>query len=175
MKNTIFMVNSWYLEADHLISNNEISEAIELLERILLEEPGYGKAHNALGWIYFHKLDEYVKAENHFRAGIRMEPDLPMNYLNLVYLLNYLRRTAEVRTILDLAVSVPGSALSILYHEYGRSFEMEGHHKLAYNWYIRAIDASMDKAERESYIHSKNRAFEKWRKHRFSILKLFDS
>jgi hypothetical protein len=54
-------LNEDFLRADDLIRDNKISEALKLLESIILEDPGFGKAHNHIGWIYETKLSVFYQ------------------------------------------------------------------------------------------------------------------
>ena len=62
-------------EADELIRNNKIADAVELLEGIISQVPDYGKAYNHLGWVYETKLKELSKAEEMYRQCIAFNPD----------------------------------------------------------------------------------------------------
>lgn len=145
--------NTWiealFLEVDSLFSKSEFSEGRKLLEEILEAEPGYGKAHNHLGWLYYAKLDDYAKADYHFKLAIRFAPEYPAAYMNLSYLLNYLNRYDELVAHVDLALRVEGTTKSVLYNELGKSHEFNGNYAEANKAYKAAIRFSLNSEEME--------------------------
>jgi tetratricopeptide (TPR) repeat protein len=57
--------------------------ALKLLDRLLYEEPGYGRLHHTLGVIYFTYADDVTLAESHFRMAITFDKKFadPYTYL----------------------------------------------------------------------------------------------
>lgn len=144
-------INGWveelFLKVDDLFSKNEFFEGKKILEEILEQEPGYGRAHNHLGWLYYAKFDEFEKAENHFRLSIKFAEHYPAGYMNLTYLLNYLNRHQDLIDHVGQALQVEGAGKSILYNELGKSYEINGRYKEATESYRSAIRFSLNKEE----------------------------
>lgn len=163
--------NDWmdalFLDADKHFSKGEFVEGKNILEEILAQEPGYGRAHNHLGWLYYAKLDEYAKAEYHFRLAIRFAPAYPAAYMNLCYLLNYLNRYHDLKEHIARALTIEGTAKSQLYHELGKSHEVNGRYAEATEAYKEAIRFSLSSEEVEALnahvqrVKGKTNLFEK--------------
>lgn len=94
------------LEADASIRNNAYLEAKQLYEQMLMDEPTSHHAHNCLGWLYKSQLDDYEKAEKHYRAAIKYAPSYPHPYINLAVLLTDMERWIELELLLDTAKEV---------------------------------------------------------------------
>ena len=65
--NSSFQLDEMFFEADALIAQGKITEAISTLEAILVEDASFGKAYNHLGWIYETKFKDYAKAEEFYK------------------------------------------------------------------------------------------------------------
>lgn len=144
-------INAWveelFLKVDDLFSKGEFFEGKKILEEILEQEPGYGRAHNHLGWLYYAKFDEFEKAENHFRLSIKFAELYPAGYMNLTYLLNYLNRHEELIGHIDKSLKIEGTVKAVLYNELGKSYEINGKYKEAIESYRSAIRFSLNKEE----------------------------
>lgn len=147
--------NSWieelFLKVDDHFSKGEFALGKTVLEEILESEPGYGRAHNHLGWLYYAKFDEFEKAEYHFRLSIKFAATYPAAYMNLTYLLNYLNKHTELIEHIDHALKVEGTIKSTLYNELGKSYEINGKYKEATASYRSAIKYSLNKEEMNSF------------------------
>lgn len=147
-------INAWveelFLKVDDLFSKGEFFEGKKILEELLEQEPGYGRAHNHLGWLYYAKFDEFEKAENHFKLAIKFAALYPAGYMNLTYLLNYLNRHEELVRHIDKSLKIEGTVKSTLYTELGKSYEINGKYKEATESYRSAIRFSLNKEEMAS-------------------------
>lgn len=150
-----------FLEAEKLLNENDFAAAKGLLEEILEMEPGYGRAHNHLGWLYYAKFDNYERAAYHFRLAIKFEPGYPASYINYCYLLNEINNEPELRSLAMKALEVPGVNKAVIYNELGRSSEMSGYYKDALANYKEAIRYSMNKNEIEVFNLNIERAKQK--------------
>lgn len=148
-KSTTFETN--FLKADDLIRENKISDAIELLESIIYEEPDFGKAHNHLGWIYETKLQNGKKAELHYKQAIKSDPAYTASYINYSYLLSNQNRFDELKTHLDKAILVAGINKATIYNEYAIMFELQGNYKEAVSSFKKAIQHCLDVKIIETY------------------------
>jgi len=145
----LFWIEEQFLEVDKLLEKAQYAEAKKLLEQILEDEPGFGRAHNHLGWLYYAKLDDYEKAAYHFKLSIKFSANYPAPYLNYTYLLNYLNRHDDLVEHVASALKVEGVSQSIINNELGKSYEVNGNFKAAVNAYMEAKRFSLDKKETE--------------------------
>lgn len=135
MDNISFLENQ-FIKADSLISEGKISEAKEMLEDLLQENPDFGKAHNHLGWIHSNKLSNYEKGEYHYKLAIKFDPKYPASYLNLTYLLVDLGKLSEAKELINTALTkVDGADNASYLSELGRIYEYEGRFLEAYSYY----------------------------------------
>lgn len=137
MENAIWIEDE-FLKVDKLYDEGEFIECKRLLNYILEEEPGYGKAHNLLGWLYYSRLDDYKKAAYHFKLAVKFAPTYPPGFINYAYLLNYLNRHADLLAHAQEALKVEGVNKYVIHNEIGRSHEMNGHYKKATKAYKEA-------------------------------------
>lgn len=147
MKENNLWVEERFLKVDDFYSKGEFAEGKKILEEILESEPGYGRAHNHLGWLYYAKFDDFEKAEYHYKLAIKFAADYPAPYLNLTYLLNYLNRYEEIKNHIEVALKVDGTVKSVLYNELGKAHEVNGNYAEASKAYKAAIRFSLNKDE----------------------------
>jgi tetratricopeptide (TPR) repeat protein len=133
-----------FFEADNLIKESKIGEATALLNEIITEMPEYGRAHNHLGWIFETKLNDYTKAENHYKAALQFTPEYPAVYYNYSILLSTLNRFDELTALLEKAINVPGINKATITNEYGIMYEAQGKYKEAIESYTQYIRYSYD-------------------------------
>src|SRR5262245_55146485 len=69
MSDNYNLVEEYFMQVDKLFADNEFVQGKKLLEEILEMEPAYGRAHNHLGWLYYAKLDNFEKAEYHYKSA----------------------------------------------------------------------------------------------------------
>ena len=60
-----------FFEVSKAIDQHNIGAAKQLLDEILLIDPGYGRAHNHLGWIYETKIKDFKNAQRHYELAIK--------------------------------------------------------------------------------------------------------
>jgi tetratricopeptide (TPR) repeat protein len=76
-----FELEEKFMDADNMIKDNYIAEAVRLLNEILAEAPDFGKAHNHLGWIYETKIKDYDKATEYYRLALKFSPDMRLHII----------------------------------------------------------------------------------------------
>jgi tetratricopeptide (TPR) repeat protein len=145
------------LEADELIRQNKISDAIHLLEGIIAEAPDFGKAYNHLGWIYETKLKDFESAEKMYRQCLAYHPQYPPVYLNLAIVLSTLGKFSELEELLRKGLEVPGVDKAAIYNELGIMFELKLAFALALDHYRQAIAHSLNDTNVELYMKSMER------------------
>jgi tetratricopeptide (TPR) repeat protein len=141
-------------EADELIRNNKIADAVNLLEGIIAEVPDYGKAYNHLGWIYETKLKDVNSAESMYKQCLAYNPEYPPVYLNLSIVLSTLGKYDEVETLLLKALQVPGVDKSAIYNEHGILNELRQDYNAAIEKYKEAIRFSLSDVNVDTYAKS---------------------
>ncbi len=154
-------LDEMFFEADSLIVQKKISDAVNLLEAILNEDPLYGKAYNHLGWIYETKYKNYIKAEEYYRKCLEITPDYPAVYLNISVVLSHLGKWHDLEQILNGALVVPGVDKATIYNEFGIMNELQGKFEEAINYYKTAIRFSLTDATIDTYYASTKRCIKK--------------
>jgi tetratricopeptide (TPR) repeat protein len=147
-------LDEMFFEADALIAEKKVVDAVSLLEGILNEDPSYGKAYNHLGWIYETKYKDYTKAEHFYRKCLEYTPDYPAVYINISVVLSHLGKWEDLDKILGSALKVPGVDKGTIYNEFGIMNELQGKFQNAVDFYKMAIKISLADANIETYFAS---------------------
>ncbi|MBI3520985.1 MAG: hypothetical protein HY062_16725 [Bacteroidetes bacterium] len=147
MKENNIWIEELFLKVDDYFTKGEFAEGKKVLEEILEYEPGYGRAHNHMGWLYYAKLDDNAKAEYHYKLAIKFAADYPAPYMNLTYLLNFLNRYNELVDHVNIALAIEGTVKSVLYNELGKAHEINANYSEAAKAYKNAIRYSLNKDE----------------------------
>ncbi len=150
-----------FFEADALIKEKRITEAISTLEVILVEAPDYGKAYNHLGWIFETQYKDYVKAEDMYRKCLALDPNYTPIYVNFSILLSTLGKYAEQLELLNTALEVPGIDRPNIYNELGICLEMTGRYDDAMEKYKMAARLTLLDANIDTYLNSIERCKKK--------------
>lgn len=140
-----------FFEAESLIEQRQVAQAVGLLETIIEEQPDYGKAHNHLAWLYEHEYKEFSRSEKHYKAAITFCPDYPSTYINYCHLLSRLGQLDELEKMLITAQHIVGMKKSEILHEYGILNEMRGDYLAAANHYQDAILHSLNNSDIATY------------------------
>lgn len=150
-----------FFEADSLIKERKITEAISTLEAILVEAPDYGRAYNHLAWIYETQYRDYAKAEDLYKRCIAIEPNYTPAYLNLSINLSTLGKYEEQLTFLDAALRIPGIDRAGMYNEMAIAKELLGLFEEAIKYYKEAIRFTLVDANLATYSASIDRCMRK--------------
>ncbi len=121
-----FRLEEMFAEADGLIKEGRLTDAVNLLEAIIAENPSFGKAYNHLGWVYETKLQDIEKAEMHYQLAIKFSPNYAPSYYNYAILLSTYKKYEELDLLLNRALKVPGINKGSIYNEYGLMYEALG-------------------------------------------------
>ncbi len=140
-----------YLEAEEAIRNTNYLHAKQLLENIILDEPTTAQAHNSLGWLYRTQFDDYERAENHYKAAIRSNPDYPHAYVNLMVLYTYQEQWSKLRPIADKAMARPLVDKSLVNYRLGIMEEYLQNFDSAISYYKKAIKLCLNFDSIEDY------------------------
>ncbi|MFQ5751289.1 MAG: glycosyltransferase [bacterium] len=88
------------LDAQKFLTENKISEAIEVLSKLLLLEPDASSTHNQIGECYF-KLKQHRSALKSFMKAVRLNPQDRLAVLNLIMILTELKQNERAIRILS--------------------------------------------------------------------------
>ena len=120
-------VEELFLEAEADIKNNAHVEAFRKYETILYDEPNHAPSHNSMGWLYKTQIDDYLKAENHFKAAIKTQPLYPHPYFHYAVLLTDMERYEELKNHLTRCLNIPTIEKSWVYYRYAVMEELRMH------------------------------------------------
>ena len=148
---SLLKYDEMFFEAERLIDERDIVQAVSLLEAIIEEQPDYGRAHNHLGWLYEHEYKDFSRSEKHYKAALTFVPDYPNVYLNYSILLSRLERLDDLKKLLDRAIHVIGIKKAEVFYEYGILYEMKGDFGVAFEYYKKAIFHSLINKDIETY------------------------
>lgn len=139
-------VENLFLEVGKAIEEHKISEAKNILEEILSIDPGYGRAHNHLGWIYETKIKDYAKAQRHYELAIKFcRGTYPIVYVNYAYLLIEFNHFEKAKTIIEEGLKIEGSDKATLKYQQGKIQEHLQNYYLSYQLYNTALKLNFNK------------------------------
>ena len=150
-----------YLDAENDVKNNNFLDAFKKYESILYDEPSNAATHNSLGWIYKTQMDNYTKAENHYLAAIKGEPDYPHAYVNYAILLIDMERYSDMKKLIKKAMNVGAIEKAGLYYRLGLANELQLKFEMAISFYEKAILISLNNEKIKSYKEDIERVKEK--------------
>ncbi len=161
-------VENLFLEVGKAIDDRDISGAKELLEEILSIDPGYGRAHNHLGWIYETKLKDFEKAQRHYQLAIKFcKGDYPVIYVNYGYLLIEFGQFELAEKIIAEGLQTQGADKATLQYQLGKISEHRQQYKNAMKLYKNAQKLSFNKdfhSMLDGEIHRVNSKLSFWDK-----------
>lgn len=129
-------VENLFLEVGKAIDERDMSGAKDLLEEILSIDPGYGRAHNHLGWIYETKIKDFDRAKRHYSLAIKFcNGTYPVAYVNYGYLLIEFGHLEEAENVIEEGLQTNGADKSTLNYQKGKIAEHRQQYKLAVNQY----------------------------------------
>lgn len=141
----------FFVQADRLLNEGIVLDAVDKLTQILKRNPRFGKAYNHLGWVYETKYKNYPRAEEYYRAAMQYAPHYNATYLNYAYFLSNQGRYDELKNHLDKIVQIPGIAKDTIANEYAIMYEIQGNPKAAMDYYHQAAIVTLDNAKLERY------------------------
>lgn len=139
-------VENLFLEVGKAIDERDLSTAKYLLEELLSIDPGYGRAHNHLGWIYETKIKDFEKAQRHYQLAIKFcKKTYPVVYVNYGYLLIEFGHLDEAEKIINEGIRINGADLATLYYQKGKIAEHKRDFVKAYKIYLEAQKLNFNK------------------------------
>lgn len=154
----IAFVENLFMEANALMNEQQFAEAKTQLEALLEIEPGYGRAHNHMAWLYENQLQNAEKAGYHYKLALKFAPDYLPLYLNYIWFLFEQGRYEAHRELIEKASKLAGVNQAALANELGRSAEISGAMAKAAAQYARAAELSMNTEEIAVYQANAKRA-----------------
>jgi len=140
------MTNRWaeerWLYVDRLFNDGEFAEGRNVLESILAEDPGFGRAHSYLGWFYYTHLRDYRTAMNHLEMAIRFTPEYDVGYYHLVIVLMERRMYGRLIEVVNAALEVDGTDIEWMWEMRALALERVNRFGEARTAYINAIRES---------------------------------
>jgi tetratricopeptide (TPR) repeat protein len=143
MEMIIEWIDKELVQAEHFIYNGQVNEGLELMHRMLYEEPGYGHLHNHVGWAYLYYTSDEASAELHLRLAIRFNDSYMAPYLHLGNLLIRVQRLDEALDILQQGLTRPGANTVAFLESIGKVYELKLDFRMAIRTYKRALAASV--------------------------------
>lgn len=150
-----------FAQADRLLNEGLITEAVEKLSTIIKRNPRFGKAYNHLGWVFETKYKNFERAEEYYKAAIQWSPYYNAPYLNYAYFLSNLGRFDELDEHLEKMTKVSGIAKETISNERAVMCEMQGDIKGAIDYYQSAVIVTLDNNKLEKYRDSIERCRKK--------------
>jgi len=116
-------IESQFLKAYEYIELGEICNAKLALDEIVMEDPTYARAHFLLGWIYFHFMADFKRAEKHVKLCYRYDPSFAPNYSVYADILTVQDKLDELIKLSVDALSVPGIDRSYIFYKLAHAKE----------------------------------------------------
>jgi hypothetical protein len=140
----IIWIDEYLEEALRLADDEGHESALKLLERLVYEEPGYGRLHNTLGVIYFAYADNITQAEQHFRLAMKFAPEFADSYSHLCQLLRQEERLDEAIEIGKAGLKIKQSNKSRLLTGVAQAYELKRQYNKAIRDYRDALEHSAE-------------------------------
>lgn len=140
-------IDNHLAQAEAMVYRGEVDEALNMLESLLFEEPGYAPLHNVIGWAYLYHIGNTARAELHFRAATRFASNYAPPCLHLGILLNRAGRYHEAIQFFRAGLRGQGAYLPALMEGIAQAYEMRQEYRLAIRAYREAATASVTDEE----------------------------
>ena len=141
-----------FFEADGLIKQGKYTEAMTMLEAILIESPDFGKAYNHLGWIYETKFFDFARAIEHYEKCLIYAPNYTPVYSNMSVALSTMGRYEDQERILIQALTIPGIDRAAMQNELGIMHELRCEYDKAQQACCEAIRFTLIDANLDMYL-----------------------
>jgi Tfp pilus assembly protein PilF len=161
--NIYLTIEEKYLQAIDELKYGENSQALQLLNEIISDDPLYTRAHYQLGKIYYYEINDYQAAGYHFKTCAELEPLFPDVYYHYLHLLVFLEMEKKALLISEKALSVPGVSAASVYNLMGLSAEKKKEWKSAVEFYRKGVLEATSKPEKENMDESIERVKSKKR------------
>lgn len=79
----IIWIEKYMTEAEQLIYEDQVEQAMMIFDNLLHEEPGYARLHNHIGWAYLYYSEDVSRAELHLKMAVHFDKEYAAPYLHL--------------------------------------------------------------------------------------------
>lgn len=139
-------VETLFLEVSRAVDEHDMASAKTILDEILAIDPGYGRAHNYLGWIYETKIKDFERAAMHYKLAIKFcNRSYPPVYVNYAYLLIDYDRMEEAAKIIEEGLKLEGADKATFHFQKGKIAERKGQYVRAFRLYEQARRLNFNK------------------------------
>ena len=130
--------------AEDAIMDGDCQKGKGMLESILMEEPGYARAHASLAWMYQYYMDNDAMASRYYSHAIHFDPSNRYAYEQLMelYMKNRMYRVIEL--MMKKAMKHEGIPIEYIQEILGRAKEGQGEYKEAISYYRKVLMSCMD-------------------------------
>lgn len=157
----IMWIERYLTKAEQMIYDGQVEDALNVLNNLLFEEPGYAPLHNHLGWAYLYYGNNASRAEMHFRAAMRFAADFAPPYLHMGTLMNRAARYAEAIEQFRAGLTRPEANRASLLEGIAHAYEMQGEYRRAMRAYREAAMASVVDFEVDRLLNGAKRCRKK--------------
>lgn len=113
--------------------------ALQWLQPLLFDEPGYGRLHLALAEIYHRYSEDLILAEIHYRQAILFDAELNTAYNGLTEILSEDERYNDVISVCEAGLRVSKVNKAQLLEAMGKSWELKQKYRRAIRHYRKAL------------------------------------
>ena len=167
--NNLFEWAEEYLKVvDKLWEMESYEEGMKVLESVLIEEPGFAKAHSYAGWYAHYHLKDKKNARMHYEYALHFDPKLTYAYYNYAKLLVEDIDESRMKRLLTAGLKFPEVDKADLYNDLGRILELKNNYAAAAKYFKLALKFTVNeyvlrniKGNRKRVI-SKKRLFGAW-------------
>jgi len=151
---------------EDMLYDDQIDEALEVLHKVLEEEPGYAPLHGFLGWAYAYFANDPSWAETHLRMAIRFCAEFASPYHYLGDVLNKGERYEEAIECFRAGLKARNPNRNALYEGMARAYEMLKQYRKAIRAYREAAAVAVDDYE----VHRNLQSVKRCRKKRLALM-----
>lgn len=136
-------IEKYLTEAEGMISGEQVDQGLDLLNKLLYEEPGYGSLHNHLGWAYMYYTSEVVMAEKHLKCAILFDTEFAAPYQHLGNLYIRTGRYNEALEYLMKGLSKPLANRTAMLEGIAHAYELKKVYGQAIRYYKEAMASTV--------------------------------
>lgn len=138
-------------------------QARMVIRSILIEEPGFARAHAYAGWDAQYQLEDLKLARFHYELALVFDPSDAYAYLHFAELLIAQKDEARMRSLLREGVKYETVDKATLYNDCGRLLEVLGKNQEAARLYRAAMKYTMNYFVLQTLRANRKRARYKYR------------
>jgi tetratricopeptide (TPR) repeat protein len=140
---TIQWIEKYLNEAEQMIYNQQLDQAMAMMHELLYEEPGYGRLHNHLGWAHLYYTNDVEKAALHFKMAIKFDESFAAPYQHMGTLLMRNCKYIEAIHYFEQALTKGNANKVMLLENIGQAYELLKEYGNAIKTYKSAVLASV--------------------------------